>query len=236
MARTARAAPITNRLLDRLPPKDRVRVLGACEEVQLVFPEVLAEPDETVHFAYFPTESFISLVAPMGGRESLEVALAGNEGLFGVGLAMGVETSPVHALVQGGGPCLRIGAAAFRRELARIPSLRNCVDRYIFVVMSQLIQTSGCNRFHLVEQRLARWLLMTADRTHSASFHITHEFLAYMLGVRRVGITEAASDLQERSLIGYARGAMTIRNRRGLEKAACSCYRSDITVYDRTLG
>jgi CRP-like cAMP-binding protein len=102
--------------------------------------------------------------------------------------------------------------------------------------MSQLIQTSGCNRFHLVEQRLARWLLMTADRTHSASFHITHEFLAYMLGVRRVGITEAASDLQERNLIGYARGAMTIRNRRGLEKAACSCYRSDITVYDRTLG
>lgn len=236
MARAGRAAPITNRLLDRLPAKDRARVLAECEEIQLVFPEVIAEPGETIRHVYFPTESFISLVAPMGGKDSLEVALAGNEGLFGVGLAMGVETSPVHALVQGGGACLRIGAAAFRRELARVPSLRNCVDRYIFVMMSQLIQTSGCNRFHIVEQRLARWLLMTADRTHSSSFHITHEFLAYMLGVRRVGITEAASALQDRSLIGYARGAMTIRNRRGLEKAACSCYRSDITVYDRTLG
>lgn len=236
MALAGSTAPITNRLLDRLPAKDRARVLDACETVELAFPEVLAEPGDVVRHAYFPTESFISLVAPMGGKDSLEVALAGNEGLFGVGLAMGVATSPVHALVQGGGSSLRIGAAAFRRELDRLPTLRNCVDRYIFVMMSQLIQTSGCNRFHRVEQRLARWLLMTADRTHSASFHITHEFLAYMLGVRRVGITEAASALQKRKIIGYSRGAVTIRDRRGLERASCSCYRSDITVYDQTLG
>ncbi|HEX3098567.1 MAG TPA: Crp/Fnr family transcriptional regulator, partial [Usitatibacter sp.] len=204
--------PITNRLLDRLPAKDRARVLDACDAVVLEFPTVVAEPGEAIRHVYFPTGSFISLVAPMGGRDSLEVALAGSEGLFGVGVALGVDISPVHALVQGGGAAWRIGVPAFRRELARIPSLRDCVDRYAYVVMSQLIQTSGCNRFHVVEQRLARWLLMTSDRAHSTSFHITHEFLAYMLGVRRVGITEAASDLQGRNLIGYSRGAMTIRN------------------------
>lgn len=229
-------APITNRLLDRLPPKERAHVMDACETVDLVFPDVLAEPGDSVRHVYFPTESFISLVAPMGGKDNLEVALAGNEGLFGIGVAMGVATSPVHALVQGGGPALRIGAAAFRRELARIPALRSCIDRYVYVVMSQLIQTSGCNRFHLVEQRLARWLLMTADRAHSPSFHITHEFLAYMLGVRRVGITEAASALQKRNLIGYTRGAVTIRDRRGLERASCACYRFDLTVYDDVFG
>lgn len=236
MTRVAPGAPITNRLLDRLPAKDRARFLSACETVELAFPDVLAEPGESIRHVYFPTESFISLVTPMDGKDSLEVALAGNEGLFGVCVAMGVGISPVHALVQGSGPALRIGAAAFRRELARVPSLRNCVDRYIYVMMSQLIRTSGCNRFHLVEQRLARWLLMTGDRAHSASFHITHEFLAYMLGVRRVGITEAAFALQERKLIGYTRGAVSILDRRGLERASCGCYRSDLAVYDRIFG
>jgi Crp-like helix-turn-helix protein len=233
VARAAHALPITNRLLDRLPAKDHARVMDACETVDLVFPHVLAEPGESTRHVYFPTGSFISLVAPMGGKDNLEVALAGNEGLYGICVAMGVRISPVHALVQGGGPALRIGAAAFRRELARIPALRNCIDRYVYVMMSQLIRTSGCNRFHRVEQRLARWFLMTSDRAHSASFHITHEFLAYMLGVRRVGITEAASALQDRKLIGYTRGAVTIRDRRGLERASCACYRSDLTVYDR---
>ena len=127
-------------------------------------------------------------------------------------------------------------AATFRRELVQVPSLRGAVDLYIYVLMSQLIQTAGCNRFHVVEQRLARWLLMTADRAHVSPFRITHEFLAYMLGVRRVGITEAASALQKRDLIGYARGVVTIRDRKGLERAACGCYRSDITTYQRTLG
>ncbi len=235
MAHAVPAAPATNRLLDRLPAKDRARVLAACETVELVFPEVLAEPGESIRQVYFPTASFISLVAPMGGKSSLEVAFAGNEGFYGVGVAMGVGISPVHALVQGAGPALRMGAAAFRRELARVPTLRSCVDRYIYVLMSQLIRTAGCNRFHLVEQRLARWLLMTGDRAHSPSFRITHEFLAYMLGVRRVGITEAASALQERNLIGYTRGAVTIRDRRGLERASCSCYRSDLSIYARVL-
>lgn len=232
MKHPAPQAPITNRLLDRLPAKDRARVLARCETVELAFPDVVAEPGDAIPHVYFPTASFISLMTPMEGKSSLEVALAGNEGMYGVPVAMGVGISPVHAIVQGGGLAWRMGSVPFARELARMPSLRNCVDRYTYVLMSQLIRTAGCSRFHRVEQRLARWLLVTADRAHSPSFHITHEFLATMLGVRRVGVTEAASALQARGLISYKRGAMTLRDRKGLERASCSCYRSDLSIYE----
>ena len=210
-------------------------MLAGCETVELAFPDVVAEPGDSIPHVYFPTASFISLVTPMEGKNSLEVALAGSEGMYGVPVAMGVGISPVHAIVQGGGLAWRMASAPFVRELARTTSLRHCVDRYTYVLMSQLIKTAGCSRFHRVEQRLARWLLMTADRAHSSSFHITHEFLASMLGVRRVGITEAASALQGRGLIRYKRGAMTIRDRKGLERASCSCYRSDLSTYEQVL-
>lgn len=227
---------ITNRLLDRLPAKDRARVLDQCESVELSFPDVLAEPGDVLTHVYFPIGGAISLVTPMGKKASLEVALAGNEGLYGVPVALGVDISPVRALVQGNGSAWRMGAGAFRRELARTPRLRTCIDGYIYVLLSQLIQTAGCNRFHLVERRVARWLLMTADRAHSPTFRITHEFLAFMLGVRRVGITEAAGALQKRGLIGYRRGIVTILDREGLERASCACYRSDLSTYKRILG
>jgi hypothetical protein len=226
----------SNQLLDRLPAKDRAGVLAGCERVELVFPQVLEKPGDAIRHVYFPTDSFISLVTPMGGTHHLEVALAGDEGIHGVPLALGIDISPVHALVQGSGFAWRMEAAAFRRELTRLPKLRSCIDRYIYVLLAQVIQTAGCNRFHVVEQRVARWLLMTADRTHASTFKMTHEFLAYMLGVRRVGITEAASALHDRNLIAYRRGVVTILNRRGLERAACSCYRSDITTYKRVFS
>ena len=233
MSRAATAAPPTNRLLNQLPARDRARMLAACEEVDLVFEDVLDEAGGTIGHVYFPTGSFISMLVPMGGKSTLEVALAGNEGMYGIPVAFGIGLAPMRALVQGAGPALRIGADAFRREIARAPALRACVDRYIYVVMSQLIQVAGCNRFHLVEQRLARWLLMTGDRAHSATFPITHEFLAYMLGVRRVGITEAATALQKRKLITYTRGVLTILDRKGLERASCACYRTDLETYGR---
>lgn len=236
MSIATRTAPHTNRLLSSLPAKSRAQVLERCDSVELAFLDIVAEPGDKIRHVYFPTASFISLVAPMGGKANLEVALAGNEGMYGVPVALGVPISSMHSLVQGGGQAWRMGAADFRRELARTPALRETVDRYVYVLMSQLAQTAGCNRFHVVEQRLARWLLMTADRAHSASFHITHEFLAYMLGVRRVGITKAASALQARNLIAYVRGDVEILDRKGLERAACRCYRADLDIYETAMG
>ena len=231
MAQSASPAPITNRLLERLPPRERARVLAGCEEVALPFGEILVEPGARVRNVYFPTGAVISFLVPMGGKSMLEVALAGSEGMHGVSVALGVDTSPVLALVQGEGTAWQMGAMAFRRELARVPALREVVDRYVYVLLSQFLQSAGCNRFHVVEQRVARWLLMTGDRAHASTFHITHELLASMLGVRRVGITEAAGALQERRLIRYARGVVTILDRRGLERASCPCYRSELDNY-----
>ena len=226
----------TNRLLELLSPRERTTVLDSCEKVELTFPDVIDEPGDAMRYVYFPTGSFISLVTPMGGKDSLEVGLAGDEGIYGVPVALGVEFSPVHALVQGGGPAWRMGAAEFRSELARMPKLRDCVDRYIYVLMSQLSQTAGCNRFHVVEQRAARWLLMTADRSHSATFRLTHEFLAFMLGVRREGITEIAGRLPAAGIIRYRRGHISVLDRSGLEARACECYEVVRTELHRLLS
>ena len=236
MARVARTAPITNRLLDRLPAKDRSRLLARCERVVLAFPKTLAEPGQAIRHVYFPIGSLISLLTLRGGKVNLQVALTGNEGMYGVGVALGVAFSRGHAMVQGGGPAWRIGAAAFRGELARSPALRNGVYRYVYVLMNQLAQTAACVCFHVVEQRLARWLLMTADRVHAPTFRITHEFLAQILGVRRERITQSASALQRRKLITYTRGLVVILDREGLERVSCACYQSDLTAYQQVFG
>lgn len=222
---------VPNLLLSRLPAAERSRFINACEIEQLTFSQVIAQPGDGVDAAYFPTGGFISLLVPMGEHDALEVSLAGNEGFYGMPLVLGIAMSPVQALVQGSGTALKMGAARFQRELMRLPALRSIVDRYIHVAMSQMSQTAACNRYHVVEQRVARWLLMTADRAHIDTVPITHEFLAYMLGVRRVGITEAALSLQARGLITYKRGVVTIVNRHGLERAACPCYWQDLATY-----
>jgi CRP-like cAMP-binding protein len=229
-------APAVNRLLEGLPTSHRRRMLAGCEPVELVFGDVLYTPGETLSHVYFPTKSFISLVMPIGGAASLEVGLIGNEGMFGVPLALGVDVSPVRAVVQGAGPALRMDAARFGRELQRSPALQRQLDRFIFVHMSQLSQTAACTRFHVVEERLARWLLMTQDRAHADGFHITQQFLALMLGVRRVGVTKAASSQQKRRLIHYSRGNITVLDRPGLRAASCVCYRADRDAYEQILG
>ncbi|MCX7171244.1 MAG: Crp/Fnr family transcriptional regulator [Proteobacteria bacterium] len=229
------SAPAANRLIASLPSKDRQRFLAGCEPDDLVLAEVLAEPGEPIRHVYFPTESIISLVAPIDGSAGLEVGLVGDEGMFGVSLILGVDVSPLHALVQGPGPVLRMNAAAFCRELAQSIVLQRILNRYLYVLMGQLAQSAACTRFHLVEARLARWLLMTQDRAHSDRFHITHEFMAHMLGVRRVGITKAATALHDRQLISYSRGNITILDRAGLEAASCGCYAADKATYERIM-
>ncbi len=231
-----KAVPASNRLLAALPRKDCEQLLANCEEIELIFAEVLYRPGELIPHVYFPTGSFISLVTPIDGGVSLEVRLIGNEGMLGITLMLGVDVSPFHAMVLGAGPALRITAPSFLHELEQNPALQQELKRYLYVSMSQLAQTAACTRFHVVEARLARWLLMTQDRAHSDYFHVTHELMAHMLGVRRVGITKAANSLLKQKLIRYRRGDIMILDRIGLEAASCGCYRADKEIYERILG
>ena len=182
-----------NQLIEGLPRQDRLRLLAVCEPVHMVLAEVLCEPGKPTRHVYFPTEGFISLVAKIDGEPALEVGMVGREGMVGAHLALGVLTAPLQALVQGPGAAWRVATAAFRRELTSSVALQRSLNRYLYVLMAQLASSAACLRFHLIGPRLARWLLMSQDRAHSDSFHVTQEFLAYMLGVRRVGITSAAS-------------------------------------------
>lgn len=225
-----------NHLIERLPRNERLRLLAICEPVQLVLAEILCEGGKPTRHIYFPVHGFISLVAVVDGAPALEVGMVGREGMLGAQMVLGVSIAPLRALVQGPGAAWRIEAAAFRKELARNVALQRSLNRYIYILMTQLSTSAGCLRFHLIGARLARWLLMSQDRAHSDNFRVTHEFLAYMLGVRRVGITAAAGNLQRSGLIEYRRGDLKVLDRKGLEAAACGCYAADRLAYSESLA
>jgi CRP-like cAMP-binding protein len=216
--------PAVNHLLAALPRNDLARLLPALAPVSLKFGEILYEPNQPIPHVYFPIDCLVSLLVPTDGRQLLEVGMVGHEGMVGASIALSMPSSSLHALVQGGGSALRMSAKRFRSELESCPALQRLAHRYLHALMAQISETAACNHFHVVEARLARWLLMTRDRMRSAEFRMTHDFLAQMLGVRRVGVTEAAGALQTRKLIEYARGQIRILDHPGLEAACCGCY------------
>jgi CRP-like cAMP-binding protein len=226
-----KAAP--NRVLASIPTKAYSRLRSNLEPVTLAFGQVLYEPGDAIRHVYFPINCLVSLLTAVDKRRTLEVGMVGNEGMAGMPVVLGVDVSGVKALVQGGGDALRMGAPRFRTELDRIKPLQRALFRYTYALMAQISQTAACNRFHAAEARLARWLLMTRDRVASDNFPLTHEFLAHMLGLRREGVSEAASALKRRKLIAYSRGKIQILDGRALAASACSCYQIVNTAYQR---
>ena len=216
--------PRVNRLLATLPKNEYKRLLPKLKKVSLVLGEELYEPGVAIKYVYFPNDSIISLISQMSETSWLEVGMVGNEGMAGLPVFMGVNSSSTGALVQGSGTAMRMSSAAVRAESNRFGSLHRLLHRYSHSLLTQISQTSVCNRIHLVNARLARWLLMTNDRLGINEFPLTQEFLSTMLGVRREGVSKAAGALQAAKLIRYSRGMITILNRRGLEAKSCDCY------------
>jgi len=224
---------LQNVVLSSIPARELKRLQANLEPVSLAFGEVLYEPGERIRHVYFPTDSLISLLTIVDRRRSLEVGMVGNEGMAGMPFILGVGVSGVRALVQGEGAALRMEAASFRIEFDRSRGLQQALYRYTYALMAQISQTAACNRFHSAEERLARWLLMTRDRVRSERFGLTHAFLGHMLGLRREGVTEAASELKRRGLIAYARGQIHILNSKGLLASSCCCFEIVNQVFRR---
>lgn len=215
---------IPNMLLAALPRSAYLELLPGLSPVTLEVGEVLYEPEKPMRHVYFPSACLVSLLTVVEDRLALEVGMVGRDGMVGIALALGVDASPVRALVQGGGPAMRMTRARFKSTLNGSAPLRLGMNAYAHALMGQISQTAACNRFHATGARLARWLLMTRDRVESAEFRMTQVFLSAMLGVRRVGVTEGASAFQRAGLIAYRRGSIEILDHHGLEAAACSCY------------
>jgi CRP-like cAMP-binding protein len=222
--RSNQSDPGVNRLLATLPKKEYKRLLPKLKTVSLVLGQELYEPGDVIKYVYFPNNSIISLISELSETAWLEVGMVGNEGMAGLAIFMGVSSSSTRALVQGSGTAMRMSSAAVRTEANRLGSLHRLLHRYSHSLLTQVSQSAACNLFHLVDARLARWLLMTSDRLGAAEFTLTQEFLSNMLGVRREGVSKAASALQAARLIRYSRGMITVLNRRGLEAKSCQCY------------
>lgn len=216
--------PHINRLLAALPRKAYRRILPALEPVAVDYGQVLFKAGSLLKYVYFPGDCVVSLMAVADGRPQLEVGVVGAEGMVGMSLALGFPKSPVQGLVQAAGMATRIDVAKLRKAMAADRVLERTFARYAHVCMATAMLIAACNNTHLLEARMARWLLMMRDRLSSDAFYLTHAVLAEMLGVQRAGVTRAAGALQRRDLIGYRRGTLTILDDKGLRAASCSCY------------
>jgi CRP-like cAMP-binding protein len=224
-----------NHLLAVLPQADLQRWLPQLEPVEMPLGEVLYESGRTLSHVYFPTSAIVSLLYVMEDGASAEIAVIGNEGVVGISLFMGGETTPSRAVVQSGGHGLRLNSRAIKQEFELAGPAMHLLLRYTQALITQMAQTAVCNRHHSVDQQLCRWLLLSLDRLQSSELLMTQELIANMLGVRREGVTEAALKLQKAGLIHYARGHITVLDRPGLERRTCECYAVVKKEYDRLL-
>jgi CRP-like cAMP-binding protein len=224
-----------NHLLDALPAGDYTRLKSHLELIPLGLGEVLYKPGARLRYVYFPTTSIVSLLYVMEDGASAEIAVVGNEGMLGISLFMGGETTPSHAVVQSAGLSVRLEAQLLKDEFARFGPMMHLLLRYTQALITQMAQTAVCNRHHSVDQQLCRWLLLSLDRLASNELSMTQELIANMLGVRREGVTEAAGKLQDAGLIHYQRGRITVLDRPGLEARSCECYQVVKTEFDRLL-
>jgi CRP-like cAMP-binding protein len=227
--------PRDNRLLNALPASEYERIEPNLEKVALPLGEVLYEPDVQLRYVYFPTSAIVSLLYVMADDASAEIAVVGNEGILGISLFMGGETTTSRAVVQSAGHGYRLNARLLKEEFQRSGPMLHLLLRYTQALITQMAQTAVCNRHHSIDQQLCRWLLLSIDRLPTNELIMTQELIANMLGVRREGVTEAAGHLQEAGLIEYHRGRITVVNRPGLEARCCECYQVVKTECDRLL-
>ena len=227
--------PHQNYLLDALPPTDYDRIASHLELIPMGLGDVLYEPDVPLRYVYFPTTCIVSLLYVMEDGASAEIAIVGNEGMLGISLFMGGDTTPSHAVVQSAGHGFRLRADALKTEFGRFGPTMHLLLRYTQALITQMAQTAVCNRHHSVDQQLCRWLLLSLDRLSSNELSMTQELIANMLGVRREGVTGAAGKLQAAGLISYHRGKITVLDRPGLEARCCECYQVVKTEFDRLL-
>lgn len=227
--------PTDNHLLAALPPPDWQRWQPLLELVDLPLGKVLYESGSTMSHVYFPTTAIVSLLYVLEDGGSAEIAVVGNEGLVGIALFMGGESTPSRAVVQSAGSCFRMRAAAVKQEFDRSSAVLHLLLRYTQALITQMAQTAVCNRHHSLDQQLCRWLLLSLDRLQGMELVMTQELIANMLGVRREGVTEAALKLQAAGLIRYARGRIKVLDRAGLEQRTCECYAVVKKEYERLL-
>ncbi len=229
-------SPTQNHLLAALPAAEFERLSPHLEPIPMPLGEVLYESGAQLHHVYFPTTAIVSLLYVLEDGASAEIAVVGNEGILGISLFMGGDTTPSRAVVQSAGHGYRLKAERLKQEFNRAGPVLRLLLRYTQALITQMTQTAVCNRHHSIEQQLCRWLLLSLDRLSSDSLTMTQELIANMLGVRREGVTEAAGKLQRAGLIRYSRGRIEVLDRPGLEKAVCECYAVVKKEYDRLLA